>query len=237
MLLFHLVLFFCIFSIICSFFIVISKNPIHSILYSILVFCNVSFIFIILNIEFVALIFLIVYVGAIAVLFLFVVMMLNIKIIELDEVFWKYALLGCLISLLFLLELCYLIFNFSDFFTLGLNPTYSIKYIATKYDAGHRGWIQIFGVPEYFYIFIKNNDLAYSLFSIEKDITQTELLGWYVYTYSFYIFFILSFILLVAMVGSIILVLNQNVNIRRQLIFKQVFKNMKAAVVLKNLQK
>jgi NADH:ubiquinone oxidoreductase subunit 6 (subunit J) len=37
--------------------------------------------------EFIAITFLIVYVGAIAVLFLFVVMMLNIKIIELDEVF------------------------------------------------------------------------------------------------------------------------------------------------------
>jgi NADH-quinone oxidoreductase subunit J len=84
---FYFLLFFCIFSVICSFLIIVSKNPIHSILYLILVFCNVSFVFIILNIEFVALIFLIVYVGAIAVLFLFVVMMLNIKIIELDEIF------------------------------------------------------------------------------------------------------------------------------------------------------
>jgi len=52
-----------------------------------LVFCNVTFVLIILGVEFIAIIFLIVYVGAIAVLFLFVVMMLNIKILELDEVF------------------------------------------------------------------------------------------------------------------------------------------------------
>jgi NADH-quinone oxidoreductase subunit J len=124
---FYFLLFFCIFSVICSFLIIVSKNPIHSILYLILAFCNVSFVFIILNIEFVALIFLIVYVGAISVLFLFVVMMLNIKIIELDEVFWRYAPLGFLIALLFLIQFCYLIFNFNIIFNLTLDSTYSIK--------------------------------------------------------------------------------------------------------------
>ena len=124
---FYFLLFFCVFSVICSFLIIVSKNPIHSILYLILAFCNVSFVFIILNIEFVALIFLIVYVGAISVLFLFVVMMLNIKIIELDEVFWRYAPLGFLIALLFLIQFCYLIFNFTIIFNLTSDSTYSIK--------------------------------------------------------------------------------------------------------------
>jgi cytochrome c556 len=49
-----------------------------------------------------------------------------------------------------------------------------------------------------------------------------------------YIFFLLGLILLVAMVGSIVLVLNQNVNIRRQFIFKQVLKELKSSVILKN---
>jgi len=44
-------------------------------------------VLIILGIEFIAVTFLIVYVGAIAVLFLFVVMMLNIKVLELREFF------------------------------------------------------------------------------------------------------------------------------------------------------
>jgi NADH-quinone oxidoreductase subunit J len=83
----YLLLTFCILSLLCSVMVIASKNPIHSILYLILVFCNVTFVLIILGVEFIAIIFLIVYVGAIAVLFLFVVMMLNIKIIELDEVF------------------------------------------------------------------------------------------------------------------------------------------------------
>ena len=87
MLSFDLLVIFGLLALLCSFLLIVSRNPIHSILYLILVFCNVSFIFIILNIEFIALTFLIVYVGAISVLFLFVIMMLNIKIIELDEVF------------------------------------------------------------------------------------------------------------------------------------------------------
>ena len=50
-----------------------SKNPVHSVLFLILVFCNVAGLLILLNLDFFAMIFLVVYVGAIAVLFLFVV--------------------------------------------------------------------------------------------------------------------------------------------------------------------
>jgi len=63
-----------------SLFVFISINPIHSVLFLILAFCNASAILFILNAEFLGLIFIIIYVGAIAVLFLFVVMMLNVKI-------------------------------------------------------------------------------------------------------------------------------------------------------------
>ena len=62
-----------------------AKNPVYSVLFLILVFCNVSGILLLLNLDFFAMVFLVVYVGAIAVLFLFVVMMLNIKLNELSE--------------------------------------------------------------------------------------------------------------------------------------------------------
>jgi NADH-quinone oxidoreductase subunit J len=83
----YLIIFFGLLSIICSLCIILNKNPIYSILFLILTFCNISFIMILLNVEFIAIIFLIVYVGAISVLFLFVIMMLNLKIIELKENF------------------------------------------------------------------------------------------------------------------------------------------------------
>jgi NADH:ubiquinone oxidoreductase subunit 6 (subunit J) len=77
--------FFFVCGICCSFFVVFSINPIHSILFLILVFFNISGILILLGLEYFALIFIIIYVGAISVLFLFIIMMLNIRIIELKD--------------------------------------------------------------------------------------------------------------------------------------------------------
>lgn len=54
-------------------------NAVHSVLFLIIVFCNVAALLLLSGAEFFAFLLLIVYVGAIAVLFLFVVMMLNIK--------------------------------------------------------------------------------------------------------------------------------------------------------------
>lgn len=82
-----------------------AKNPIHSVLFLILVFCNATGLLILLEVEFLAMIFLVVYVGAIAVLFLFVVMMLNIKIIELSENLFLYLPIGAFIALIFLFEI------------------------------------------------------------------------------------------------------------------------------------
>jgi NADH:ubiquinone oxidoreductase subunit 6 (subunit J) len=56
---------------------------------------------------------LIIYIGAIAILFLFVIMMLNIKTVELSFFYNKKNIpLGILLGILFLLELVVIIFNF-----------------------------------------------------------------------------------------------------------------------------
>jgi NADH-quinone oxidoreductase subunit J len=60
----------------------IVENPVHSVLFLILAFCNACITLILFNAEFLGFLFIIIYVGAIAVLFLFVVMMLNIKIYQ-----------------------------------------------------------------------------------------------------------------------------------------------------------
>jgi hypothetical protein len=65
-------------------------------------------------------------------------------------------------------------------------------------------------------------------------VTNTELIGWLIYTHFPFIFLIISLILLVAMVGSIVLVLNQNINIKRQLIFRQTLRELKSSVSLKS---
>lgn len=91
-------------SIFCGLMVIGSKNPIHSILSLILVFCNVAGLLILLEVEFLAMMFLVVYVGAIAILFLFVVMMLNIKLVELQENVIRYLPIGGLIGVIFLVE-------------------------------------------------------------------------------------------------------------------------------------
>jgi NADH-quinone oxidoreductase subunit J len=72
-----------------------SINPVESVLFLILAFCNAAAILFLFNSEFLGLIFIIIYVGAIAVLFLFVIMMLNIKnknTFEENNVWVKYLL-------------------------------------------------------------------------------------------------------------------------------------------------
>ncbi len=57
----------------------LSKNPVHSILWLILVFFAISGHYIMLNAQFLAIVNIIVYAGAIMVLFLFVVMLMNLN--------------------------------------------------------------------------------------------------------------------------------------------------------------
>lgn len=59
--------------------VIVSRNPVHSVLFLILAFFNAAGLFLLLGAEFLAATLIIVYVGAVAVLFLFVVMMLDIN--------------------------------------------------------------------------------------------------------------------------------------------------------------
>jgi NADH-quinone oxidoreductase subunit J len=59
--------------------VVFSKNPVHSVLWLILVFFAISGHYIMMNAQFLAIVNLIVYAGAIMVLFLFVIMLMNMN--------------------------------------------------------------------------------------------------------------------------------------------------------------
>ncbi|MEE8188860.1 MAG: NADH-quinone oxidoreductase subunit J [Kiloniellales bacterium] len=82
-----------------------ARNPVHSVLFLILAFCNAAGLFVLMGAEFLAMILIVVYVGAVAVLFLFVVMMLDINFSELREGFLQYLPLGGLVGLILLVEL------------------------------------------------------------------------------------------------------------------------------------
>lgn len=85
--------------------VIVSRNPVHSVLYLILAFVNASGLFVLLGAEFLGMMLIVVYVGAVAVLFLFVIMMLDVDFLELREGFIQYLPVGVVIGGIFLFEL------------------------------------------------------------------------------------------------------------------------------------
>src|SRR3981189_3792211 len=74
---------FAILSIFLGIFIIVTKNPIISVLYLILLFSSVSCYLIFIGVKFIGLSYLLVYVGAVSILFLFILMLINIRVSEL----------------------------------------------------------------------------------------------------------------------------------------------------------
>ena len=66
-------------AIFCAILVVLSKNPVHSVLYLILTFFSIAGHYILMDAQFLAAVHVIVYAGAIMVLFLYVIMLLNLN--------------------------------------------------------------------------------------------------------------------------------------------------------------
>lgn len=106
---------FAFFSLFAAIMVILSKNPIHSVLYLLLVFLNGSGLMILIGADFLGLIFIMVYLGAIAVLFLFVVMMLNIQMIEWHDYLYRYLPIGGFLWLCLVAEFSYLLLEECDY--------------------------------------------------------------------------------------------------------------------------
>lgn len=170
-----------------------AKNPVHSVLFLILVFCNASGLLLLLGLDFFAMIFLVVYVGAIAVLFLFVVMMLNIKQTEIRENILRYFPVGGFIGFIFFLEI---------FVGIG-NDLLPFLYFQEEKN-------------------LNLESLNYiSWFNFQSQLNNIEAIGHILYTDYVILFIISSFILLIAMIGAIVLTLQKKANVKRQEIYEQ----------------
>ena len=88
-----------------GFMVVLSRNPVHSVLWLILAFFSAAGLFVLQGAEFVAMLLVVVYVGAVAVLFLFVVMMLDVDFAELKGELARSLPLGLLIGLVLMAQL------------------------------------------------------------------------------------------------------------------------------------
>lgn len=185
-----------------------SKNPVHSILFLVLVFSLTTGLLIMLGVEFIAMLFLVVYVGAITVLFLFVVMMLNVKIVELNERLLKYLPIGLFIGIIFFLEIIYLI-N-SNLTTQNLN-------LELFYNNSHSNLISNF-LLEF------NNYFEVKSFSNIQQVANA------LYTKYVYLFLLGGIILLIAMIGAIILTLNQKHENKKQNYYIQTTRNLNESI-------
>jgi NADH-ubiquinone oxidoreductase chain 6 len=76
---------FYLFIILCSIFVIIAKNPVISVLFLIGLFSAVACYLIMIGLNFIGLSYIIVYVGAVSILFLFILMLINIRISELQN--------------------------------------------------------------------------------------------------------------------------------------------------------
>ena len=95
-------------AILSSIMVITAKNPVISVLFLIAVFINVAGYLVLLVVAYLGLVYLIVYVGAIAILFLFVIMMLNLRLVELVDTGQEYTKnlpMGAFLGSLFFFEL------------------------------------------------------------------------------------------------------------------------------------
>ena len=184
------------------------SNAVYSVLFLIIVFCNTASILLLLGVEFLSFLFLIVYVGAIAVLFLFVVMMLNVKT---DGVKINYS------TLLLVGSLMGLVLSFQFITAIGTNwGAYS--HIATN----------LINVESPTIIsWIQENDLP----------SNIESIGLILYTSFSLVFILCAFILLLAMIGSIVLTMNQRTGVKQQQITLQLHRNQNKVVRFLDLRK
>src|SRR3979411_837596 len=100
-------LFFYLFAGICvasAVMVIVSRNPVHSVLFLILAFVNASGLFVLMGAEFLGMVLIFVYVGAVATLFLFVIMMLDVDFAELREGFLEYLPSGLVVGAVLLGE-------------------------------------------------------------------------------------------------------------------------------------
>ena len=190
-------------AIVCSIMVISARNPVYSILFLVLVFCNAAGLLLLLETDFLAMLLLIVYVGAVAVLFLFVVMMLNVRITTLKESVLRYLPVGGLIIFIFFFEVLSVING-------DLVPFFSNKFVFFEND-----------------FFILNQELQTTLWVNQIDPTiNIVALGEVLYTYYVFPFIFASLILLVAMIGAILLTMRKRTNVKKQEIFDQVYGNI-----------
>lgn len=198
-----------IFIVICGIYTIISKNPIVSILFLIGLFGGVSSYLILIGLSFIGLSYLIIYVGAVSILFLFILMLINIRISELQNNTQNSIALGVIILIIF----NYAVFQILPYSTGVLNNFFTeinnvLSNMSLRTSTDNKNILS-----EYFSTSGKNNDLYLASSNDWNgnliDINNISNIGNIMYTsYNLWVI-ITAFILLLAMVGSIVITIKK----------------------------
>jgi len=113
--------------------VVVSRNPVHSVMFLVLAFFESAMLWMLAEAEFLAIVLVLVYVGAVMVLFLFVVMMLDINVEVVRKGLTRYVPLGIGVALLMAFQLMQMIWVRSQVdVSSGLFTPYPEGYNNTK---------------------------------------------------------------------------------------------------------
>jgi len=190
-------------AILCGIFVIISKNPIVSVLFLIGLFASISSYLIILGLSFVGLSYLIVYIGAVSILFLFILMLINIRISELQSNTSNSIPLAIVIAISF---------NYPLFQLLPYNIT-----ILSNYNNYLNNILYSISLDKYTNYFKSSDFINEDVLFVTSKIWDGSLaennhitsIGNIMYTnYNMWLI-IASFILLLAMVGAIVITIKQ----------------------------
>lgn len=187
--------------------VITSNNPVNSVVFLIAVFIQSACLIGLLGIGFVGLTYLIVYVGAVAVLFLFVILILNVRISEIVSVGLEYSKnlpLGGIISIFLFLELISIlpsVINLPN--DLILNVLITLSSYLFNINSSQQS---IFNLHKVF-----SGNLPDVSF---LGLSQVQSLGITLYTYGSLWLFIISIVLLLAIIGPIALCIKIKENLR-----------------------
>lgn len=188
-----------IFIILCGIYIIISKNPIVSILFLIGLFGGISSYLILIGLSFIGLSYLIVYIGAISILFLFILMLINIRTSEIQNYTKNSILLGLIITIF----LSYSIFQVLPY-SIGVINNYSSNINNVLSNMFINKDNKDISINNDLY-FASSNDWNGNLI----DINHISNIGNIIYT-SYNLWLIITgLILLLAMVGTIVITLKK----------------------------
>ena len=180
-------------SVLSGIFVIISKNPIVSVLFLIALFLSIACYLLILGINFIGLSYLLVYVGAVSILFIFILMLINVRVSELLSDTSNSIPLALVIAISF----NYPVYEILPVNFLGLNY-YNVYF---DYLGG------------FFGVFSNNDEILFVTSKLWDgnlaEATHIASIGNIMYSsYSIWLI-ITSIILLLAMVGAIVITIKQ----------------------------